>query len=79
MEGTMEESRRVVSRRGFLATLGISMFAASLPRLAPAAEPGPLKIGMIGAGREGSVLGTLSIRTGHPVFFASRPRRCRGL
>ena len=80
MEGTMEESRRVVSRRGFLATLGIGMFAASLPRLAPAAEPGPLKIGMIGAGREGSVLGTLFIKAGYPVFFASRhPEALQGL
>ena len=32
----------------------------------------PLKIGMIGAGREGSALGALFVKAGHPVMFSSR-------
>jgi predicted dinucleotide-binding enzyme len=32
----------------------------------------PLKIGMIGAGREGGALGTLFVKAGHPVMFSSR-------
>lgn len=31
-----------------------------------------VKIGMIGAGREGSALGTLFAKAGHPIMFASR-------
>jgi predicted dinucleotide-binding enzyme len=32
----------------------------------------PLKIGMVGAGREGGALGTLFAKAGHPVMFSSR-------
>lgn len=32
----------------------------------------PLKIGTIGAGREGGALGTLFAKAGHPVMFSSR-------
>jgi predicted dinucleotide-binding enzyme len=32
----------------------------------------PLKIGMVGAGREGGALGTLFVKAGHPVMFSSR-------
>ena len=76
----MEESGRGLPRRGFLAMVGLGMIAATRPRLALAAETAPLKIGMIGAGREGSVLGTLFIKAGHPVLFASRhPEALQGL
>ena len=33
---------------------------------------GPMKIGTIGAGREGGALGTLFAKAGHPVMFSSR-------
>jgi len=80
MEETRADDMRVVSRRGFVATLGIGLFAASLPRRAPAAETESRKIGMIGAGREGSVLGALFIKAGYPVFFTSRhPEALQGL
>jgi hypothetical protein len=35
-------------------------------------QTAPLKIGMIGAGREGGALGTLFAKAGHPVMFSSR-------
>lgn len=76
----MDESRRELSRRGFLAGIGIGMLTANLARLATAAEAGPLKIGMVGAGREGSVLGALFIKAAHPVLFSSRhPEALQGL
>jgi predicted dinucleotide-binding enzyme len=40
------------------------------PRMA--AAQAPAKIGMIGAGRQGSALGTLFVKAGHPVMFSSR-------
>lgn len=40
----------------------------------------PLKIGMIGAGREGGALGARFIKSGHPVMFSSRnPDQLKGL
>jgi hypothetical protein len=40
----------------------------------------PLKIGMIGAGREGGALGTLLVKAGHPVMFSSRhPEQLKSL
>jgi predicted dinucleotide-binding enzyme len=40
----------------------------------------PLKIGMVGAGREGGALGTLFVKAGHPVRFSSRhPEDLKGL
>jgi len=43
------------------------------PRLAAAQAAGsPLKIGMVGAGREGSALAMLFAKAGHPVMLSSR-------
>jgi len=40
----------------------------------------PLKIGIVGAGREGGALGTLFVKAGHPVTFSSRhPEDLKGL
>jgi 8-hydroxy-5-deazaflavin:NADPH oxidoreductase len=52
------------------AVLGLAVW----PRTARAQAAGaaPLKIGIIGAGREGSALGALLIKAGHPVTFSSR-------
>lgn len=63
-------------RRDFLrlAGSGLALVLASGPRIGAAQAPAgaPLKIGMIGAGREGSALGTLFVKAGHPVMFSSR-------
>jgi predicted dinucleotide-binding enzyme len=64
-------------RRDFLCIAGslLALFAlATLPRFAVAQTPAgsPLKIGMVGAGREGSALGTAFVKAGHPVMFSSR-------
>jgi predicted dinucleotide-binding enzyme len=47
---------------------------------AQTAAGSPLKIGMIGAGRQGGALGTLFVKAGHPVMFSSRhPDTLKGL
>jgi predicted dinucleotide-binding enzyme len=58
-----------MGRRNLLRLAGTALAAAPLAALAQAP---PLKIGMIGAGREGSALGTLWARAGHQVMFSSR-------
>ena len=57
--------------------LSIAASAAAVGiALAPAAAQNagskPLKIAIIGAGREGAALGRLLVKAGHPVMFASR-------
>ncbi len=64
-------------RREFFRMAGGSLALVALasgPRVAAAQAPAgaPLKIGMIGAGREGGALGTLLVKAGHPVMFSSR-------
>lgn len=66
-------------RRGLLrlAAAGpalLALAAAPLGALAQTAGGAPLKIGIIGAGREGGALGTALIKAGHPVMFSSRHR-----
>ncbi|MGH7046439.1 MAG: NADPH-dependent F420 reductase [Stellaceae bacterium] len=50
------------------------LMAAAWPRVAGAATntAQPLKIGMIGSGRQGGALGSLWVKAGHPVMFSSR-------
>jgi 8-hydroxy-5-deazaflavin:NADPH oxidoreductase len=75
----------VHSRRDFLlfTASGIAgLTLASWPAgvLAQAAGGSPLKIGTIGAGREGGALGALFVKAGHPVMFSSRhPEDLKGL
>jgi 8-hydroxy-5-deazaflavin:NADPH oxidoreductase len=72
-------------RRDFLrlATTGLALVAlVPAPRRAAAQAPAgaPLKIGMIGAGREGGALGALFVKAGHPVMFSSRhPERLKDM
>jgi predicted dinucleotide-binding enzyme len=63
------------SRREILcAAAGAAAFCALTagPFAALAQTGQPLKIATIGAGREGSALGTLFVKAGHPVMFSSR-------
>src|SRR5689334_22260875 len=60
-------------RRDFLRLTAAGLTLAALaggPRTALGQTPA--KIGMIGAGREGSALGELFVKAGHPVMFSSR-------
>jgi 8-hydroxy-5-deazaflavin:NADPH oxidoreductase len=72
-------------RRLFLsmgASVAAVLGAAAVPVAAAekAAGSTPLKIGIIGAGREGGALGTLLVKAGHPVMFSSRhPEALTGL
>lgn len=72
------------ARRDFMriAGSGLAVLAvAARPHVAVAQTAGPpLKIGMVGAGREGGALGTLFVKAGHPVMFSSRhPEELKGL
>jgi hypothetical protein len=71
------------ARRDFMRIAGSGLAAlavAARPHAAVAqAAASPLKIGMVGAGREGSALGTLLVKAGHPVMFSSRhPEELKG-
>ena len=72
-----------VHRRDFLrlTASGLALVALETrPAAAQSPTGAPLKIGMIGAGREGSALGTLFVKAGHPVMFSSRnPDRLKDL
>ena len=64
------------SRRGLLR---LAAGVAALPLvlrpfavLAQGAGSAPLKIGIVGSGREGGALGKLLVKAGHPVMFSSR-------
>jgi predicted dinucleotide-binding enzyme len=62
--------------RNFMRIAGSVLVVVALaaqPHVAAAQAAGsPLKIGIVGAGREGGALGTLFVKAGHPVTFSSR-------
>ena len=64
------------ARRDFMRIAGSGLAVVALgarPYAAMGQTAGsPLKIGMIGAGREGGALGALFVKAGHPVMFSSR-------
>lgn len=72
------------SRRGLLR---FALWLAALPLVlrpfaaaAQGAGAAPLKIGIVGSGREGGALGKLLVKAGHPVMFSSRhPEDLKGL
>ena len=72
-------------RRSFMRIIGsgvtlLALMVFPLAAHAQAAAQAPLKIGMIGAGREGGALGTALVKAGHPVMFSSRhPEELKGL
>jgi len=61
--------RRSLLRAGALAGLALATSAASRRALA---DTTPVKIGVIGAGHIGSTVGSLWVKSGHPVMFSSR-------
>jgi predicted dinucleotide-binding enzyme len=71
------EGEIMTTRRAFVGVVvtGIAGFTlAPRPGFIAAQTPAgtPLKIAMVGAGREGGALGTLFVKAGHPVMFSSR-------
>jgi 8-hydroxy-5-deazaflavin:NADPH oxidoreductase len=70
----MTSDRVSSARRAFLITAAAGLAVGSLPRrlLAQPAGGSPLKISTIGAGRQGSALGALLVKAGHPVMYSSR-------
>jgi predicted dinucleotide-binding enzyme len=61
--------RRSLLRAGALAGLALATSAASRRALA---DNTPVKIGIIGSGHIGSTIGSLWVKSGHPVLFSSR-------
>ncbi len=68
------------SRRSFLIA-GSTLAAGLVATLRPlAAQAAPVKIGIIGSGRQGGAIGLLWAKAGHEVFFSSRnPQNLRDL
>lgn len=68
-----------MTKRAFLFAVLLA-FAAQPPLAGAQAAGSPLKIGIVGAGREGGALGALFVKAGHPVMFSSRhPEDLKGL
>lgn len=62
------------TRRDFVRIAGLAALAVAARPQVSLAQTGaaPLKIGMVGSGREGGALGKLFAKAGHPVMFSSR-------
>ena len=63
-----------MTRNTFIWIIGLAALAVAAWPQVSLAQTGaaPLKIGMIGSGREGSALGKLFAKAGHPVMSSSR-------
>jgi len=63
-----------MTRNMFMRIVGLAaLVVAALPQVTLAqTAAAPLKIGMVGSGREGGALGKLFAKAGHPVMFSSR-------
>jgi 8-hydroxy-5-deazaflavin:NADPH oxidoreductase len=73
------ERREFLRMTANTATL-MALAASPLAALAQTAGGAPLKIGMVGSGREGGALGTAFVKAGHQVMFSSRhPEQLKGL
>src|SRR6516162_2455545 len=72
-------------RREFfrIAVSGTALLALAATPLAAFGQPAggaPLKIAMVGSGKEGGALGTAFVKAGHQVMFSSRhPEQLKGL
>jgi hypothetical protein len=67
-----DADRASLDRRALLRAGTFASLAFALSRTVYAEGTAPLKIGIIGAGHIGSTLGTLWVKSGHPVMFSSR-------
>ena len=65
-------SRHTDSRRQFLLTAFVVALAAHAGLNAQAPSPKPMKIGIIGSGRQGGAIGLQWAKAGHEIFFSSR-------
>jgi len=75
-----DHQRRELLRLSASSTVWLAFAASPLSALAQPAGGPPLKIGMVGSGREGGALGTAFVNAGHPVMFSSRhPEELKGL
>ncbi|HMN44140.1 MAG TPA: NADPH-dependent F420 reductase [Povalibacter sp.] len=61
-----------MSRRFAIVAGLVAALALGLPASSDAADAAKVKIGIIGAGKVGSALGTVWAKAGHPVMFSSR-------
>jgi predicted dinucleotide-binding enzyme len=80
MNNMVDNARRnfLLTIAGGIAGLAVGPWPARV--LAQPAAGSLLRIGTIGAGREGGALGALLVRAGHPVMFSSRhPDTLKGL
>jgi lactate dehydrogenase-like 2-hydroxyacid dehydrogenase len=66
---TVRVDRRSLLRTGVFAGLALAASAASR---SARAQGTPAKIGVIGSGHIGSTVGSLWVKSGHPVMFSSR-------
>ena len=75
-----DHHRRDFLRLAVNGTALLALAASPVVALAQPAGGAPLKIGMVGSGREGGALGTAFVKAGHPVMFSSRhPEELKGL
>jgi 8-hydroxy-5-deazaflavin:NADPH oxidoreductase len=68
-----------IQRRALLRAGGVLLMGSALSANRAQAEA-KLKIGVIGSGHIGSTIGTLWVKSGHPILFSSRhPEELKGL
>src|SRR5688572_27228603 len=73
----MSNDWKALSRRGFLLAAGVAAAGAGLARVPVIAQGGattkaPMRIGIIGSGRQGGALGLQWAKAGHEILFSSR-------
>ena len=66
------DDRRNQSRRRFLTTAAIVTAGAAVARIPLGAQSKPMRIGIIGSGRQGGAVGTQWAKAGHEIVFSSR-------
>jgi predicted dinucleotide-binding enzyme len=72
--------RRDFLRLAVSSTVLLALAASPLAAFAQPAGGTPLKIGMVGSGREGGALGSAFVKAGHQVMFSTRhPEQLKGL
>jgi len=75
-----DHDRREFFRIAVSGTALLALTASPFTAFAQPAGGAPLKIGMVGSGREGGALGSAFVKAGHQVMFSSRhPEQLKGL